>query len=85
MEVECIKIFAEKFGMNPETAEGCLNPGGTMSNMMPLMVARNETFPHVRTEGWRAEDMPVAYTPECSHYSINRGAMVSGMGMNQMR
>lgn len=56
MEVELMKIFAAKFGFDPETADGCLNPGGTMSNIMAVLVARNEFFPHVRMEGWKGED-----------------------------
>jgi glutamate/tyrosine decarboxylase-like PLP-dependent enzyme len=36
-------------------------------------------------EGWKPEDKPIAYTSRQSHYSVSRGAMVSGMGMNQMR
>ena len=56
-----------------------------MSNMMALLAARHEHFPHVRRQGWKAEDKPVAFTAAQSHYSINRGAMVCGMGMDQMR
>lgn len=56
-----------------------------MSNMMAVLCARQKTFPHVRLEGWRPEDKPVAFTPIQSHYSITRAAMVCGMGMNQMR
>ena len=82
MEVECIKLFGAQFGFNTETLDGTLNPGGTMSNMMALLAARHKYFPHVRLEGWKAEDRPVAFTAEQSHYSINRGAMVCGMGMN---
>ena len=77
-----MKIFAAKFGFNTETAEGCMNPGGTMSNIMALLVARHEHFPHVRMEGWQPDDKPVAFTAKQSHYSITRGAMVAGMGMN---
>lgn len=84
MEVECIRLFGEHFGFDPNTVDGTLNPGGTMSNMMALLAARHEHFPHVRTEGWRGDDKPVAFTALQSHYSINRGAMVCGMGMNQM-
>ena len=62
METECIKLFAEKFGYKRETAQGILNPGGTMSNMMALLIARNEKFPHVRNKGWRDADKPVCYT-----------------------
>lgn len=48
MEVECIKLFGKKFGFKEEDIDGTLNPGGTMSNMMALLAARQETFPHVR-------------------------------------
>ena len=84
MEVESVKLFGEQFGFNPETVDGTLNPGGTMSNMMALLAARHEHFPHVRKDGWRPEDQPVAFTALQSHYSIERGAQVSGMGMNNM-
>lgn len=84
MEVECIRLFGDQFGFDPNTIDGSLNPGGSMSNMMALLAARHEHFPHVRQEGWRAEDRPVAFTALQSHYSINRCAMVCGMGMNQM-
>jgi len=56
-----------------------------MSNMMALLAARHEHFPHVRQEGWKPEDRPVAFTALQSHYSISRSAMVSGMGINQMK
>jgi len=52
---------------------------------MSVLCARQETFPHVRLEGWKPEDRPVAFTPIQSHYSIARAAMLIGMGMNQMR
>jgi glutamate/tyrosine decarboxylase-like PLP-dependent enzyme len=85
MEVEVLKIYAKAFGFDPETTDGTLNPGGTMGNMMALMAARQEHFPHVRTDGWNGTEKPIAFTPAQSHYSINRGAMVCGMGMNAMR
>jgi len=34
-----------------------------MSNMMALLAARNEKFPHVRKSGWKAEDKPVCFCP----------------------
>jgi glutamate/tyrosine decarboxylase-like PLP-dependent enzyme len=52
METECVDILAKTFGFPVETAEGVANPGGTMGNMMALLVARNEYFPHVRMDGW---------------------------------
>jgi glutamate decarboxylase/sulfinoalanine decarboxylase len=41
MELECVRILAEIFGMDPEKVDGVSNPGGTMSNMMALIVARH--------------------------------------------
>ena len=81
MEVECIKFFAEIFGMNPNKVDGVLNPGGTMSNMMAFLTARHRQFPHVREEGWDPEDRPIAFSGKQDHYSIRRAAMVAGMGM----
>jgi len=85
MEVEVIKIYAKAFGFDPEVVDGTLNPGGTMGNIMALMCARQEHFPWVRTEGWRGTEKPVAFTPAQSHYSVNRAAMVCGMGLQNMR
>ena len=82
MEREIMKVFAAKFGFDPETADGVINPGGTMSNIMAVLVARNEHFPHVRMDGWKPEDQPVAFTSRQAHYSVTRGGMVAGMGMN---
>ena len=84
MEVECVRMMGRGFGFKDEDIDGTLNPGGTMSNMMALLAARNEHFPHVRQQGWLPEDQPVAFTAQQSHYSINRGAMVVGMGMQNM-
>ena len=84
MEVECIKIFGRQFGFDEKTVDGTMNPGGTMSNMMAFLAARHEHFPHVRKEGWKPEDKPVAFTSVQSHYSVSRAAMVSGMGMNNL-
>jgi len=63
MEVECIKFFGQRFGYQREKIDGVLNPGGSMSNIMAVLCARQQAFPHVRLEGWRPEDRPVAFTP----------------------
>jgi glutamate/tyrosine decarboxylase-like PLP-dependent enzyme len=62
MEVECIKIFGKIFGFKEEDIDGTLNPGGTMSNIMAVLAARHQYFPHVRLQGWRPEDRPVGFT-----------------------
>jgi len=51
MEKSLIKTMGQIMGYDPETLDGLFCPGGTYSNMMSLLVARNEAFPHVRQEG----------------------------------
>lgn len=84
MEQEIIQRFGEIFGFPKDNIEGLMNPGGSMSNTMALLLARDEHFPHVKTEGWQTEDKPVAFTAKQSHYSIKTSAMMAGMGTNNM-
>ena len=85
MEVECLKFLGTACGFKENEIDGTFNPGGTMSNMMALIAARHERFPHVRNDGWKPEDRPRVFTSHQSHYSISRGAMLGGMGMNSVR
>ena len=62
MEVELVKIFGKRFGFKEEDIDGTLNPGGTMSNMMALLAARHQHFPHVRRKGWLPGDNAVGFT-----------------------
>jgi glutamate/tyrosine decarboxylase-like PLP-dependent enzyme len=70
--------------MRLEDIDGTLNPGGSMSNMMALLLARHEAFPHVKRTGWQAGDKPVAFAGAQAHYSIQTATMVAGMGANQL-
>lgn len=84
MEVEVIQRFGEIFGFPKDSIEGIMNPGGSMSNTVALILARNEHFPHVKTKGWQIEDKPVAFTAIQSHFSIKSAAMIAGMGTDHM-
>lgn len=82
LERAVIKGMAERIGFAPETCDGVLGPGGTFNNVTALMVARHACFPHVRASGWQPDDKPVCFTSVQAHYSIKRGAMLAGMGMD---
>lgn len=84
MEVETIQLMGQAFGLKKEDIDGTMNPGGSMSNRMALLLARDEHFSHVKRKGWRSEDKPVAFTAAQSHYSITTAAMVAGMGTENM-
>ena len=84
MEVETIRLIGEVFGFKKENIDGTMNPGGSMSNTMALLVARNEYFPHVKQRGWQQQDRPRAFTAHQSHYSVTTAAMIAGMGTDNM-
>jgi glutamate/tyrosine decarboxylase-like PLP-dependent enzyme len=84
MEVETIQLMGQAFGLRNEDIDGTINPGGSMSNRMALLLARHEHFPHVKRIGWRSEDRPVAFTAAQSLYSLTATAMVAGMGTDSI-
>ena len=63
MELETRNIIAKQFGFEIEKIDGCMNPGGSISNLMALLCAREQHFPHVRQEGWRPDDRAVGFAP----------------------
>jgi len=60
--------------------EGVFAPGGSISNLMCVLAARQRAFPHIKREGLRPEDRPVMFVSEESHYSLERAGLVAGIG-----
>ena len=48
IEVNCIKELGKLAGYTDGMVDGIFVPGGSYANMVALMVARHEKFPHVR-------------------------------------
>lgn len=74
--------MASLIGFDIATHEGILVPGGSYGNMMGLLLARAQRFPHVRTKGWGCEDRPVILTSDQAHYSVRKAAIVLGCGLD---
>ncbi len=66
-----------------EDSDGTLAPGGSMSNMMALIMARDHKNESIRAEGL-TKSMTL-YTSRASHYSISKNAALTGIGRNQVR
>jgi len=64
-------------------SDGTLAPGGSMSNMMALIMARDFKNETIRAEGL-SKPMTL-YTSAESHYSISKNAALTGIGRNQVR
>lgn len=64
--------------------EGTFTPGGSMSNLLAMIVARGERFPDSREQGIGGET-PIVYTSELGHYSIPKNAGLAGIGRANVR
>ena len=62
--------------------EGVLTPGGSMSNLMAVLTARNLLFPATKVEGMAAGPKLALFVSEESHYSLKRAGNVLGLGLN---
>ncbi len=80
VELALLERLAEYVGW--EESEGVFAPGGSIANLMALLAARQARFPHVRQEGLHPEDSPVLFLSAEAHYSLQRAAMVAGLGLN---
>ncbi|SHG60695.1 pyridoxal phosphate-dependent decarboxylase family protein [Winogradskyella jejuensis] len=82
LEKEIISQICRLSGY-PEGSGGTLAAGGSMTNFMALLMARDHKFPEIRTEGTRQNI--TLYTSEASHYSIAKNAALAGIGSNNVR
>lgn len=83
IEKEVIKKIAQHLGFARHS--GTCTSGGSVSNMLAMMVARNERWPEVSTNGWSKNIRPTAYTSVDSHYSVKKAVSVIGIGTDNLR
>lgn len=81
-EKEVIKRVCELIGYGSK-ADGTLAPGGSMSNFMSLVMARDAYNDDVRNTG--VQGQMIVYTSAASHYSIAKNAALAGVGRAQVR
>ena len=82
IEKQVIHNVCELAGYSKDS-DGTFAPGGSMSNMMALIMARDSKNESVRAEGL-SQSMTL-YTSRESHYSISKNAALTGIGRNQVR
>ena len=66
-----------------DSGDGSFTPGGSLSNMLAMIVAREEYFPE-RDDGLAHPVRPIAYTSDLGHYSVRKNAMLTGIGRNNL-
>lgn len=66
-----------------EESDGTFTSGGSMSNYMAMVMARDKYDPSSKVEG--VSKKMIVYTSEVSHYSIQKNTSLIGIGRNQVR
>ena len=66
------------------SGDGTTVPGGSIGNLIALLLARNHIAPATRNEGMTGPPMTV-YTSAEGHYSIKKAAGILGIGRHQVR
>lgn len=66
-----------------EDSDGTFAPGGSMSNFMAMLMARDAMETTVVDKG--IQKKMIVYTSEASHYSIGKNAAFMGIGRHQVR
>lgn len=87
LETEVIKTFGRFVGWDADQVDGIVVPGGSYANLIGLVLARHRYFPALRTEGYVATGLsgrPVMLASQHSHYSAQRNAMLTGVGMHNV-
>lgn len=82
IEKEIIRKVAKLISY-PDTFGGTIPTGGSMSNFMAIIIARDKKRPATIEDG-NTENM-VFYTSESSHYSMGKNASFSGIGKNNVK
>tara|TARA_B100000902_G_scaffold32403_2_gene38779 strand:- start:363 stop:1757 length:1395 start_codon:yes stop_codon:yes gene_type:complete len=67
----------------PENSGGTFPTGGSMSNFMSLIVARDKFDSHIKSKG--TSKKLIIYTSENGHYSISKNVSFSGIGKDNIR
>lgn len=83
-----IRLLADLAGLGPQ-ADGVLTPGGSLSNLMGLLLARDAAARRrgvdVRSAGLGGLPVPVVFCSEAAHFSVHRACAALGMGENAVR
>ncbi|MET8545599.1 pyridoxal-dependent decarboxylase [Kitasatospora sp. NPDC004799] len=81
LESALLAEIAGLVGYDPERAAGVLTSGGTESNLMGLMLARDQKLDGiVELDGIPAGVRPCILASEAAHFSVQRSAALLGLG-----
>ncbi|MGA5699233.1 pyridoxal phosphate-dependent decarboxylase family protein [Peterkaempfera bronchialis] len=85
LETLLIRDLADLVGYDPDTATGVLTSGGTESNLMGLMLARDSALTRAagrptELHGLPSGPVPRIFASAAAHFSVQRAAALLGLG-----
>lgn len=84
LEYVTLKKMREIIGWPGGSGDGIFSPGGAISNMYAMLIARYKMFPEVKEKGMAAVPRLIAFTSEHSHFSLKKGAAALGIGTDSV-
>nr|XP_020642344.1 glutamate decarboxylase 1-like [Pogona vitticeps] len=84
MEEILLQKMCEIIGWRKIEADGIFSPGGSISNLYSILVARYKHYPEIKTKGMKALPNIVLFVSEHSHYSVKKAAAVLGIGVDNV-
>ena len=84
IEEVIMRHMATKLGFDTPDPEGVFTPGGSISNLLAMLLARNNACPDSRNDGISGRTL-TCYVSKDSHYSIVKNAGILGMGRSNVR
>jgi len=78
--------LAQKLGLSGDASnpEGVFTPGGSISNLVAMLIARNESVPGMRDDGPNGQRV-TCYASRDAHYSVSKNAGILGIGRKNVR
>ncbi|XP_066865473.1 cysteine sulfinic acid decarboxylase isoform X2 [Kogia breviceps] len=83
MEEEVLKKLRALVGWS--SGDGVFCPGGSISNMYAVNLARYQRYPDCKQRGLRALPPLALFTSKECHYSVKKGAAFLGLGTDSVR
>jgi len=91
-EVGPVYIMMEKFVLDKMRAcigfdhgDGQIFPGGSISNMQAMSIARYKHFPSLKEDGLQGGPRLIAFVSEEAHYSTSKAAATLGIGTKNLK
>ncbi|XP_063596063.1 cysteine sulfinic acid decarboxylase-like [Penaeus indicus] len=82
VEHEVIRQLVELYGF--DDGDGIFAPGGSMSNMYAMVLARYKRNPNVKKTGVFSLKPLIVFTSDQGHYSVSKSASWLGIGMDHV-